>query len=132
MSEVSSYLTNLFIQLLETIKSNGERFFWIVIGGYIQIHLAQKKGVKFNRTSIITAFIIAGFVGYWSAELAETFGMIKISNFIASISAIASHSLLSYYNDNLVTIVKAVVKGKFKIDLDENKDGNNRENLGGN
>ena len=115
MSEIAKHFEKFFIE-------NWERIFWIMIGGWIQIHLAEKKGVKFSKKTIITTFIIAGFIGYWTGELCDYYNLGKFSNFISSMSAVGSHSVLNFWSENIVTIIKAVVRGKFKIDLDNKKE----------
>lgn len=121
MSDIAKYVERFVIE-------NWERFFWILCGGWIQIYLANKKGVKFNRVTIVGTLLIAAFVGYWAGEIADYYELGKLSNFIASTSAIGSHSVLNFYSDNIEKIIKAVLKGKFKIDLSEETKKDNEEN----
>lgn len=113
MSEIAKHVEKFIIE-------NWERFFWIMIGGWIQIYLATKKGVKFNKMTVVGSLLLSAFVGYWAGEIAEYYNQHKMSNFIASISAIGSHSILNFYSENIEKFAKAITKKVFNIKLEEN------------
>jgi len=117
-----------FLNALEIFfTEHFERLFWILLGGYIQIIMANKKGIKYNRASIIGTFTIALFVGWWAGHLSSLYLGKETSNFFASISAVGSHSLLNFYSENISQIAKSILKGKFNINIDnETKSDNDK------
>ena len=118
MSEIAKHVERFIIE-------NWERFFWVMVGGWIQIYLATKKGVKFSKLTVVGSLLLSAFVGYWAGEIAEIYNLTKMSNFIASISAIGAHSILNFYSDNIETWARVFVKRVFNIKIDEKKDSRN-------
>lgn len=113
MSEIAKHVEKFIIE-------NWERFFWVMIGGWIQVYLSSKKGVKFSKMTVIGSLLLSAFVGYWAGEIAEIYNLTKMSNFIASISAIGAHSILNFYSENVEKIIKAFLKRVFNLKLEEN------------
>lgn len=122
MSEIQKIVEDFLIK-------NWERFFWIAIGGWIQIYLSHKKGVKYSKLTILGSLLLSAFVGYWGGELMMHFGYVELSNFIASLSAIGSHSILNFYSENISVFIKAILKGKFKINIEDAKEDTKEDEI---
>lgn len=120
MSEIAKTIERI-------ISENWEKFVWIFSGAWVQVMFMKSKGIEFSFWKGFSFLGIASFVGYWVSEIVTITGYPQFSNLLGSLSAVFSNNILNYYNQSIPSIIKALLKGKFKIEIEQSKD-NNEEN----